>query len=80
MTPYLFGGGGTATIHEEGTSGQNRTKGAGTFGGGLKYRIPGSRFEMFGEGAAWAYKHRGFQGSTAGFDKTQLDVSYSIPI
>lgn len=77
FTPYVFGGGGAVTIHEENTTGQNKTKGAGMFGAGLSYRIPRTRFELFAEGAGLVYEHRGFAGSTAGFSKTQVDAAYS---
>ena len=77
ITPYVFGGGGAVTIHEEDSSGQNKTRGAGTFGAGVRYTLPRSGFGVFAEGAGWVYRHRGLAGSTAGFDKTQVDVLYS---
>lgn len=76
LTPYVFGGGGAVTIHEENTSGQNKTKGAGLFGVGLSYRIPHTKFEIFAEGTGLVYEHKNFAGSTAGFDKTQFDAAY----
>ena len=80
VTPYLFGGGGAVTIHEENTSGQNKTRGAGTFGAGIRYTLPHSGFGVFAEGAGWVYKHRDVAGSTSGFDKTQVDALYSAGI
>lgn len=77
LTPYVFGGGGAVTIHEENTTGQNKTKGAGSFGVGLSYRIPRTRFEVFAEGTGLVYQHKPFSGSTAGFSKTQVDATYS---
>jgi hypothetical protein len=77
LTPYVFGGGGAVTIHEENTTGQNKTKGAGSFGLGLSYRIPRTRLELFAEGSGLVYQHKNFSGSTTGFDKTQVDAAYS---
>jgi outer membrane protein with beta-barrel domain len=75
--PYAFGGGGAVTVHQVGTSGQNKTKGAGTFGLGLNYRIPGTQFGVFAEGKSWLYKLDSMSGALAGFNKTQLDVAWS---
>lgn len=80
LMPYVFGGGGAVTIHEENTSGQNKTKGAGTFGLGIRYTLPHSGFGVFAEGAGWVYKHRNLSGVTAGFNKTQVDALYSAGI
>ncbi|MDZ4863521.1 MAG: outer membrane beta-barrel protein [Gemmatimonadota bacterium] len=80
VTPYVFGGGGAVTIHEENTGGQNTTLGAGTFGLGLRYTLPHSGFGVFAEGAGWVYKHKNLAGSTAGFNKTQVDALYSAGI
>lgn len=77
VTPYAFAGGGAVTIHEQNTSGQNKTRGAGTFGAGLRYSLPHSGFGLFAEGTGWVYKHRNLAGRTAGFDKTQVDALYS---
>ncbi len=74
---YVFAGGGAVTVHEVGTSGENKTRGAGTFGLGLNYQIPGSPLGIFAEGKSWLYKLRDMNGSLAGFDKTQLDLSWS---
>lgn len=77
ITPYVFGGGGAVTIHEQNTNGQDKTRAAGTFGAGIRYSLPHSGFGIFAEGAGWVYKHRNVPGSTAGFDKTQVDALYS---
>jgi len=85
IEPYLFAGGGAVTLHEVGTSGQNKTKAAGTFGLGFNYRIPNTQFGLFAEGKSWLYKLSGLQGTLAGVDKTQYDiawnggVSYKLP-
>ena len=85
LEPYLFAGGGAVTLHEVGTSGQNKTKAAGTFGLGFNYRIPNTQFGLFAEGKSWLYKLSGLQGTLAGVDKTQYDiawnggVSYQLP-
>lgn len=75
--PYLFAGGGAVTLHEVGTSGQNKTKAAGTFGLGFNYRIPSSQIGLFAEGKSWLYKLNGMQGALAGVDKTQYDIAWS---
>jgi opacity protein-like surface antigen len=77
LEPYLFAGGGAVTLHEVGTSGQNKTKPAGTFGLGFNYRIPNTQFGLFAEGKSWLYKLNGMQGALAGVDKTQYDVAWS---
>jgi hypothetical protein len=77
LEPYLFAGGGAVTLHEVGTSGQNKTKAAATFGLGFNYRIPNSQIGLFAEGKSWLYKLNGMQGALAGVDKTQYDVAWS---
>jgi opacity protein-like surface antigen len=77
LEPYLFAGGGAVTLHEVGTSGQNKTKAAGTFGLGFNYRIPNTQFGLFAEGKSWLYKLNGMQGALAGVDKTQFDVAWN---
>jgi len=80
LTPYVFGGGGAVTVHEENTSNTNKTKGAAMFGLGVRYALPRSGLGLFAEGAGWVYQHRNLVGSTAGFDKTQVDALYSAGI
>jgi hypothetical protein len=75
--PYLFAGGGAVTIHQVGTTGQNKTRAAGTFGLGLNYQIPRTQFGIFVEGKSWLYKFDKMNGALAGFDKTQLEVAWS---
>lgn len=75
--PYAFAGGGAVTVHQVGTTGQNKTKGAGTFGLGLNYRIPGTQFGVFAEGKSWLYKLDGLSGPLAVADKTQFDLAWS---
>lgn len=77
ITPYLFAGGGAVTIHEVGTSGQDKTKGAGTFGLGLDYTIPGTNVGVFTEGKGWIYQLSDMSGALAGFDKTQVEIGWS---
>jgi opacity protein-like surface antigen len=77
LEPYLFAGGGAVTLHEVGTSGQNKTKPAGTFGLGFNYRIPNTQFGLFAEGKSWIYKLDGMSGALAGIDKTQYDVAWT---
>jgi len=75
--PYLFAGGGAVTIHQVGTSGQNKTRATGTFGLGLNYVIPRTNFSIFAEGKSWLYKFEKMSGPFAGFDKTQFEVAWT---
>jgi len=77
LEPYVFAGGGAVTLHQVGTSGQNKTRAAGTFGLGLNYQVPNSPFGVFAEGKSWLYKLENMSGALAGFDKTQFDVAWS---
>jgi opacity protein-like surface antigen len=77
VTPYIFAGGGGITVHEQGTTGINKTKAAGVGGLGIRYRLADSRWSVFTEGLGYLYKVRDFQGSLAGLDKTQFDVSWT---
>jgi hypothetical protein len=77
LEPYLFAGGGAVTLHEVGTSGQNKTKAAGTFGLGFNYQIPNTQFGLFAEGQSWLYKIDGMSGALAGVNKTQYDVAWN---
>jgi outer membrane protein with beta-barrel domain len=77
LEPYLFAGGGAVTLHEVGTSGQNKTKAAGTFGLGFNYRIPNTQLGLFAEGKSWLYKLSGMQGTLAGVNKTQYDIAWN---
>ena len=75
--PYGFAGGGAVTVHQVGTSGQDKTKGAGTFGLGLNYRIPNSPLSVFAEAKSWLYKIDGMSGALAGFNKTEFEAAWS---
>jgi hypothetical protein len=77
LEPYLFAGGGAVTVHQVGTSGQNTTKPAGTFGVGLNYQIPRTNFGVFAEGKSWLYQLDNMSGALAGFDKTQYEVAWT---
>jgi len=75
--PYLFAGGGAVTVHQVGTTGQNRTRPAATFGLGVNYQIPNSRLGVFAEGKSWLYKLDNMNGALAGFDKAQYEVAWT---
>ncbi len=77
VTPYIFAGGGGITVHEQGTSGLNKTKAAGVGGLGLSYHISNSKWAVFTEGLGYLYKARDLGGSLAGFDKSQFDLAWS---
>ncbi len=77
LTPYLFAGGGGVTVHQSGTTGEDKTRGAGTFGLGVNYRIPNSPLGVFVEGKSWLYKLDGMSGALAGFDKTQFELAWA---
>lgn len=77
LEPYVFAGGGAVTIHEVGTSGQDRTKGTGTFGLGLNYTIPGTGLGRFAEGKGWLYQVSNLNGVLSSFDKTQVEIGWS---
>ena len=76
VEPYVFAGGGGVTLHEIGTD-ENTTKAAGTFGIGLNYAIPRSRFGVFLEGQGWVYELNELNGPLSGFDKTQVETGWS---
>ena len=75
--PYLFAGGGAVTVHQVGTSGENKTRAAGTFGLGLSYQIPRTNFGIFAEGKSWLYRFDKLNGALAGFNKTQYEVAWT---
>ena len=77
ITPYVFAGGGGVTIHEVGTSGQDKTKGTGTFGLGLNYTVPGAGLGLFAEGKGWLYQVSNLNGALSPFDKTQVEIGWS---
>ena len=77
VEPYVFAGGGAVTVHQVGTSGQNKTRGAGTFGLGLNYQIPGTSLGVFAEGKSWLYKFENMSGQLAGYNKTQYELAWT---
>lgn len=77
LQPYLFAGGGAVTLHQVGTSGQDETKPAATFGLGLNYHIPDSPFGLFVEGKSWLYRFEDLSGPLSGFAKTQYEIAWT---
>jgi hypothetical protein len=77
LAPFVFGGGGAVTVDQRGSTALETvdrfTRGAGMFGAGLSYVIPGSPVELLAEGKALAYKW-----AAAGFNRMQWDVTYSL--
>jgi hypothetical protein len=77
FAPFVFGGGGAVTIDQQGAEASEAfkhfTKAAGMFGAGASYRIPGTPLEVLGEGKVLTYKW-----ISAGFNRTQWDLSYSL--
>lgn len=49
VTPYILAGGGAVTFHEKGTSGLDKTKGAGRFALGVDYGFRGTGLQMFAQ-------------------------------
>jgi len=80
LKPYLFVGAGAVTLHPVGTSDLDRTKFAGTGGIGVSYTLPGSNIGLLVEGKSWVYEFPDLSGSLAGFEKTQVDVTWSAGI
>jgi hypothetical protein len=77
LEPYIFAGGGAVTIHQVGMSGQDQTKGTGTFGLGLNYTVPGAGVGIFIEGKSWLYNPTNLTGALAGVDKLQYEVAWA---
>lgn len=77
LEPYVFAGGGAVTLHEVGTSGQDKTKGTGTFGLGLNYTIPQTGLGLFVEGQGWVYQMSKLDGYLSSYDKTQVEIGWS---
>jgi hypothetical protein len=75
LSPFIFGGAGAATIQQSGTvvSFNRFTQLAGMFGAGLAYRVPDSPIDLLVEGKALTFKW-----DAAGFNRNQLDVTYSV--
>jgi len=75
--PYVFAGGGAVTIHQIGTTGQDETKGTGTFGVGVNYTVPRTGFGLFAEGKSWLYKPSSTSGALSGVDNVQYEVAWT---
>jgi hypothetical protein len=78
-TPYAFVGGGAVTLDPAGSE-NSKTKAAGTAGLGLSYVIPGSNLGIGVEGKGWLYDFSELNGSLAGFDKTQFEITWSAGV
>ena len=78
LEPYAFLGGGAVTLHQVGTSGQDKTRAAGTFGLGLNYTIPHSRLGLFVEGQGWVYDLSKMNGFLSAYDKRQVEIGWSV--
>ncbi len=72
--PYIFAGGGAVTVDPDGSD--SRTRGQGTFGGGLRYEFGQSRFGVFAEGTTYVSKPQTSIGGSAS-DKTQWDLAWT---
>jgi Outer membrane protein beta-barrel domain len=77
LEPYVLAGGGAVTLHQNGANVSNKTRGAGTFGLGVHYAIPGTGFGVFAEGQGWVYKASNLDGFLSGADKTQVELGWS---
>jgi opacity protein-like surface antigen len=77
VTPYVLAGGGAVTFHEKGTSGQDKTRGAGRFGLGLEYQFRGTGLQMFAQADGFVYDLKQLNGSLAGLDRSQVDMVYT---
>jgi hypothetical protein len=74
---HLFAGGGAVTVHEVGTSGQDRTRGTGTFGLGLNFTVPQTGLGLFVEGKGWLYEVSNLNGFRTPYDKVQVELGWS---
>jgi hypothetical protein len=81
FSPFIFAGGGGVTVDQRGVSAtaapatavSRFTKPAAMFGAGMNIAVPNSNVSVLLEGKGLTYKW-----DKAGFNKTQLDVSYSL--
>jgi hypothetical protein len=78
--PYAFVGAGAVTLHQVGSTDNDKTKPAGTAGLGVNYAIPGSNLGIVVEGKGWLYEISELNGDLASYDKTQFDVTWSAGI
>lgn len=85
ILPYVYLGGGAVTLHEVGTSGQNKTKATAAAGIGVGYTLPRSGFGLFLESDLWLWSAKDLSGTLSAYDKTQVEtvgtvgVSYRLP-
>jgi hypothetical protein len=77
VTPYAFVGGGGITLNPSGSSGSNKTTGAGLVGLGLEYPIRGTGLGIFAQSSGLYYKISDMNGPLTGFDRNQFDVTYT---
>ena len=86
LTPYAFAGVGGVTLDQTGSSAENKTKFASTFGLGLNYELPETGIGFFIEGKGWVYTLNKVGGALSAYDKSQVELgwtgglSYRIPI
>ena len=76
LTPYAFLGGGGITLDQTG-EGSNKTTGAGIVGLGLEFPFSGSGIGIFAQGSGLYYKISDMNGTLAGFDRNQFDITYA---
>ena len=75
-TPYAFIGAGAVTLDPPGSE-DSKTKLAGTTGLGLSYVIPGTNLGLGVEGKGWLYDFAELNGTLAGYDRTQFELTWS---
>lgn len=74
LSPFVFGGLGAVSVDQLGVDKfKPFTKPALMYGGGVFYAIPRTRLEAFGEVKGLTY-----HWTAAGFDRTMVDVTYSV--
>jgi hypothetical protein len=73
LAPFLFAGGGAVSVDQLGIDTfEPFTRPAAMYGGGLRYAIPRTHFEVLGEVKGLTYRW-----NTVGFHRTMFDVTYS---
>jgi opacity protein-like surface antigen len=77
VTPYVLAGGGAVTFHEKGTSGRDKTRGAGRVGLGIEYQFRSTGLQMFAQADGFLYDLKNLNGSLAGLDRSQVDMVYT---
>ncbi|HEX9729758.1 MAG TPA: outer membrane beta-barrel protein [Gemmatimonadales bacterium] len=81
LSPYVFGGGGAVTVDDDAdvAAASTTTRGAGRFGLGVSYEVPGSPIGIFAQGTGWVYAIDTTEDAKfASFTETQFDAVYSI--